>query len=393
MKNVPLISVLSLCGLAFLGGSGLAVKTVLENSTLEDKIDKKQKEIRVLSGVESGKKKKKSRGKTKEDDSQSGKLALSEENLERGRTTLKALKKAAEARVGMLLQPKRLDAIFQGDGTSFKSKLTEKSSEWTKLCEEEKIGLASSGFGFSRYLGKNEMLPEDKLKQLDVEANVTGELLALLAKSREDYESALKKANVMALSETTFLKILGIEREAVELNSTQLRALEKDEFSVKPVENAGATGLCVLTDGAGKEIKYESLRRDGVVNAVALRIRFVGDSGVLREFMKKLENYSIFVRDVKASRATADLLPQANVPAFGGNAATATGLAPASSPFDLFGGSAVAPAAAQPVAARVPARRVIVKDVPEVFSVTLEYVTPVAAPKKDEKTENGGKSE
>lgn len=392
MKNVPLISVLSLCGLAFLSGSGLSVKTVLENSALEDKIDKKQKEVLVLSGRESGKKKKASRGKAKAKEVKDVNLALSEENLERGRATLDALKKAATARVGMLLQPKRLDAVFQGDGTGFKSKLTAKSSEWTKLCEEEKVELASSGFGFSRYLGKNEMPPEDKLKQLDVEANITGELLALLVKSREDYESALKKANVMTLSETTFLKVLGIEREAVELNSTQLRSLEKDEFTIKPVENAGDTGLCVLMDGAGKEVKYESLRRDGVVNAIALRIRFVGDSGVLREFMKKLENYSIFVRDVKASRATADLLPQANVPKFGGNASAAA-VAPASNPFDLFGGNASAPVASQPATPRVPARRVVVADLPEVFSVTLEYVTPVFAQKKDEKAEKDEKSE
>lgn len=392
MKNVPLISALSLCGLVFLGGSGLAVKTVLENATLEGKIDKNQKEIRVLSGVESAKRKKTSRGKAKAKEAKNVGLALSKENLDLGRTTLDALKKAQQVRIGTLLQPKRLDALFQGGATEFKSKLTANSSGWTKLCEEKGVELASNGFGFSRYLGKNEAPPEDKLQKLDIEANVTGELLKLLVKSREDYENALRRANVMTPSETTFLKVLGIEREAVEVSSTQLRSLEKDEFTVKPVEGAGDTGLCVLADGAGKEVKYESLRRDGVINAIALRIRFVGDSGVLREFVKALGNYSIFVRDVKASRATADLLPQANVPTVGGNAATVAP-APASSPFDLFGGNTSAPAVAQPVAPRVPARRVVVADLPEVFSVTLEYVTPVLPQNKDKKSEEDEKSE
>lgn len=362
-KNLPLIFVLSLCGIGFLAGSVFAAKAFSDKNDKDAAIVKNERTLRGLL-----------KRKT---------LALSEENLEQGTATCDALKKAVTMRIGVLMQPKRLETFFDGDATQFMSLLTERNRTWIRLCEEKNVDVANTirGFGFSRYLQNNETAPADKLKALDVEAAVTGEVIKLLADARDDYETELKKANVLTPSETTYLKIASVVREGVELDEAQRRSLQRDELVVKPVESAEKIGLCQLTDGMGKEIRYESLRRADVVNAVTLRVQFVSDSGVLRNFMQSLVEYPIYVRDISASRAPADMLPQAKTPAD-----TPAASAPASNPFALFGAAVSADTTAQPAVASVPARRVVVENVPELFTVTLEYITPVV-PQKPAKEE------
>lgn len=355
-KNLPLILILSLCGIGFVGGLAVSVMSILDNGKKTAAIEKNERTLRGLLNRKS--------------------LALSEANLEQGTATRDALKAAAGKRVGVLLQPKRLETFFEGDATQFMSNLTERNRTWLRLCEEKDVEVADTihGFGFSRYLQNNETAPTDKLKQLDLEAAVTGEVIKLLADAREEHERSLKNANVLTASEKTYLKIMSVVREGVELDETQRRALQRDELLVEPVEGAGATGYTLLTDGMGKEVRYVSLRREGAVDAVTLRIQFVGDSGVLRNFMQHLVEYPIYVRDIAASRATPDMLPQSEETGSNSSASSTA----SSNPFDLFGGAPVTDATAQAPAPRVPARRVVVENIPELFTVTIEYVTPTA---------------
>lgn len=364
-KNLPLIAVLALCGLVFVGGVALTVSSMLDNGKKEAAIEKNKKALDKLL-----------KRKT---------LALSEDNLEQAKASLDALKTSVKIRVGTILQPKRLETFFKGDATQFMSILTERSRDWTRLCEEEHVELAPAarGFGFSRYLQNNETAPADQLEKMDLEAAITGELVKALIEAHADNEKELRSANVLSASETTYLKLVSVAREAIELNPNQRRSLLRDEVIVDPVSDAGSTGLVRLTDSASKELKYESLRRENAVGAIAFRISFIGDTGVLRKFMQHLETYPIYTRDIEASRATKDMLPEKAAPVSGTAPAAAT-----TNMFELFGAGASVAATEQIATPRVPARRVVVENIPELFTVTLEYVTP-----KVQKKEEAQKSE
>lgn len=357
-KNLPLILILALCGIVFVGGVAVTVSSMLDNGKKEARIQKNKKSLDKLV-----------KRKT---------LALSEENLEQGKASLEALKAAVKVRVGTLLQPKRLETFFKGDATQFMSLLTERARVWSRLCEDQNVELvpATRGFGFSRYLVNNESAPADKLEKMDLEAAITDALINALVKARTENEKELHSANVLSASEATYLKLVSVSREAVELAPNQRRNLQRDEIIVDPVADAGKTGLAKLTDFASKELKYESLRRENAVDAVAFRIDFIGDTGTLRKFMHHLEAYPIYVRNIEASRATPDMLPEKNV-SVAGNAAPAS-----SNPFELFG-SGTPVTATEQAAPRVPARRVIVENVPEFFSVTLEYISPKGQKKEE----------
>ena len=362
-KNLPLISILALCGLAFVGGAVLAGKAMLDNGKKETAIEKNEKTLGKLI-----------KRKT---------LALSEENLEQGKASIDALKEATKLRVGILLQPKRLETFFKGDATQFMSILTERNRDWTRLCEEQNVELtpATRGFGFSRYLVNNETAPADALEKLDAEAAVTGELIKALIEARADNEKDLRTANVLPASEKTYLKLVSVAREGFELTPVQRRSLQRDEIVVETIPDAGDTGFAKLTDFASKELNYESLRRENAVSALAFRISFLGDTGVLRKFVQHLETYPIYVRDIEAKRATPDMLPPKNVHAAGNAAANPV----SDNPFDLFGAGTAVSATAQPVAPRVPARRVVVENIPELFTVTVEYIAPKGAKKEEAK--------
>lgn len=359
-KNLPLILILAFCGIVFAGGVAVTVSSMLDNGKKEATIEKNKKALDKLL-----------KRKT---------LALSEENLEQGKASVDALKSAIKVRVGTLLQPKRLETFFKGDATQFMSILTERSRDWSRLCEDHRVELAPAtrGFGFSRYLLNNETVPADKLEKMDLGAAVTGELIKALVEARDENEKELRAANVLPAAESTYLKLLSVSREALELAPNQRRTLQRDEIIVEPVADAGMTGLAKLTDFASKELKYGSLRRENAVDAIAFRIDFIGDSGTLRKFVQHLESYPIYIRDIVASRATPDMLPEKNVPATGAPASVAT-----SNPFDLFGSGAAVNVTEVQSAPRVPARRVIVENIPEAFSIVLEYVTPKVQKKEE----------
>ena len=359
-KNLPIILILALCGIAFVGGVAVTVSSILDNGKKEVTIEKNKKTIDKLV-----------KRKT---------LALSEENIELGKSTLEALKATVKVRVGTLLQPKRLETFFKGDATQFMSILTERARDWSRMCEDQNVEVAPAvrGFGFSRYLVNNETAPVAMLEKMDLEAAITGELIKALVEARADNEKELRTANVLAASDTTYLKLVAVAREAIELAPAQRRSLQRDEIVVDPIADAGDTGLARLSDSASRELKYESMRRENAVDAIAFRISFIGDTGVLRKFIRHLETYPIYVRDIEASRATPDMLPEQNVPVAGTSPAPAV-----NNMFDLFGAGPTVTATEQ-AAPRVPARRVIVENVPELFTVTLEYISPKMKKQEEE---------
>ncbi|MGN0834670.1 MAG: hypothetical protein ACI4QA_02415 [Candidatus Spyradosoma sp.] len=349
-KNLPLILILALCGLVMAGGVAAVVVSAVNNASLSSDIEKNEKKLKSLRNRKT--------------------LALSEENRRLGDETVAALKKAAEKRVAALVQPKRLDTDFNGDATQLVSNLMQRKSDWLALCQGKNIELADAArsFGFARYLDNNETAPAEHLKALDLQIAGVNEILGALVLAHEVYDKNLVAEHVMPPSEKTYMKILGIEREGVELSPAQRRSMARGEFFVDPVAGAGDTGFCRLSDGQN-DVNFVSLRREGAARATAFRVKFVADSGVFRYFVRRMEDYAIYVRDVSAQRATPDQLPPKNAPA-----APQTS-SPAANPFDLFGGAA--PVQAAQAAPRVPARRVVVESIPETFTVTLEYVSPV----------------
>lgn len=363
-KNLPIILTLALCGIVFVGGVAMTVSSILDNGKKEVSIEKNKKTITKLTKRKA--------------------LALSEENLDLGKVSLETLEAAVKVRLGTMLQPKRLETFFKGDTTQFMSILTERARNWSRLCEEQNVDVAPAvrGFGFSRYLVNNETAPAEKLEKMDLEAAVTGELVKALVEARADNENELRAANVLSASDTTYLKLVSVAREAIELTPAQRRSLQRDEVIVDAISDAGDTGFVRLSDSASRELKYESMRRENTVDAIAFRISFIGDTGVLRKFIQHLETFPIYVRDIEAMRATPDMLPEKNVPTAGTPSAPA-----ANNMFELFGAGPTVTATEQ-AAPRVPARRVIVENTPELFTVTLEYISP-----KIKKQEEGQKSE
>ena len=360
-KNLPLILILAICGLVMAGGVAAVVVSAVNNASLSSDIEKNEKKLKSLRNRKT--------------------LALSDENRRLGDETVSALKKAAEKRIAALVQPKRLETDFNGDATQLVSNLMQRKSDWVARCQDKNVELADAArsFGFARYLENNETAPAEHLKALDLQIAGVNEILEALVLAHEFYDKNLIAEHVMTSAEKTFMKIVGVEREGVELSPTQRRAMVKGEFFVEPVSGAGDTGLCRLSDGQN-DMNFVSLRRDGAARATAFRVKFIADSGVLRYFIRRMEDYAIHVRDVSARRATPDQLPPKNAPAAPQTAS------PAANPFDLFG--AGVPAQAAQAAPRVPARRVVVENVPEMFTVTLEYVSPVLGrPHKKEKSE------
>lgn len=360
-KNLPIILILALCGIAFVAGVAFAGKAMISNGDKEAAIKKNEKTLNTLLNRKKGA------------------LALSEENLEQGNASLSALKDAARKRVGILLQPKRLETFFKGDATQFMASMTRRNSDWIRYCEEGSVELAPAvrGFGFSRYLVDNETVPAAALECLDTEAAIVGSLIESLINARAENEKDLRAANVLSATDTTYLKLVSIARESFELLPEQQRSLKRDEIVVTPSIDAGDTGLVKLSDYASKESLVASLRREHSVNALAFRVSFIGDTGVLRKFIRELEAFPIYVRDIEASRATPEMLPAKNTPAPGEPAATVQ------NPFDVFNMNPGVSSNAQPAAPRVPARRVIVQNIPELFTVTLEYISPKAGNRKE----------
>lgn len=369
-KNVPLIVICSLCGIVMAGGIAASVAGYVSNSKLSGAIEKADKNLNALRNQ---KKSKKSSGLA---------LALSDENRERGDETVNALRNALRSRFSLMMQPKRLETGFDGDSTQLVSNLLKRKTDLEELFKKNHVEIADSArsFGFARYLENNETAPAGSLKALDEQVAGIDEILKSLVGAHDKYDKDLVAAHVMTMSEKTPIKIVAVEREAVELSAEQQRALVRGEFIVKPAANSGDSGFCSISDGQNSS-EYVSLRRADAVRAMALRIKFLADSGVLRNFVRRMEDYAIYIRDISAVRAPENLLPPKNVPA-----APVAAPGASANPFELFGASSPA---AVPAAPRVPARRVVVENVPELFTVTLEYVSPIVAQQR----KNAEKSE
>ncbi len=356
MKKHPVLAaILGVFAVVCLAGIAMSTIAALEKSSKESEIEKKKK---ILSKLEN-------RGKL---------LALSEENVELGNANKAALAEAERSRFGEMLQPKRLDSEFKGDSTTFRTNLEGLRQNWTRLCEENEIEVSAdlaSKWGFERYLKDNESAPAAFLKALDVETKIVETVLKELADARRELEGAQREARIISLSQRPQVFLLEIQREAIELGNDQSRSAKKDEFVILPEKDAGNTGLCMTS--SGEKVPFISLRRAGTVDAIAFRFKLAAESGVIRNQLRRLENYPLYVRDLSASRSKDFLNKKAPGAPEKEAAPAASGI---ENPFGLFGAPESGPAAGPEMPKR-PERIVAVDAKPEIFTLLLEYTIPV----------------
>ncbi|MCD8298699.1 MAG: Amuc_1100 family pilus-like protein [Opitutae bacterium] len=371
MKKHPvLIAILGICAVVLVIGVVLSVMTVAENASKSATIDKQKK---TLVGYEN----------------RVEKPALTKENVELGEANGKALQKAELLRLGVMQQPSRLDGLISSFG-QFSSALTESRQGWSELCNKEDVLLSDlvADWGFSRYGQKNpETAPDSVVHLLSTEAKVIDAIIRELVAARGEFEKAGREAGVLSLSQRPQLAILEIQREAVEVDDPQSRtnSARKDEIVIQPVNGAEALGLCQIV-GEDKGSSYISLRRKGAVNALAFRIKVATESGVLRNFMRNVGKYPLYVRDVSADTLKKGELPKKRSAAPAPVEEQAPQPAPAAqNPFAIFSAEAAGPGAAPtPAAPKRPERVVVIPADPEVFTIVFEYTMPeIKAKKKD----------
>ncbi len=353
-KHLVLTVILGICALALVAGLAMSALAFADNSSKSAEVEKNQKTLQRLEN----------RGKN---------LALSKENVETAEENNKALVKAMHLRVGVMLQPERLDQVAPGSSTEFSSKLLGLKGSWTELCEKNGIIVASDlvdTWGFSRYLKDNGTAPTESLQTLATEAAVIGKIVQELVEARDEYDKAEHAANILTQSQHPFALLKGIQREAVELDEAQSRTTLKDEFVIIPVKDAGDTGLCTVSDS---NHSYLSLRRPDAVKAIAVRMEIATETGVIRNLAQRLQNYPVYIRDISAEPSRGDLLPKKH-----SSSPTPSEPAPEANPFALFGGGDSAEPAA-PVAPKRQERVVAVPVFPKIFTITFEYTIPIVS--------------
>ena len=369
MKKHPIIiAILSVCAVAFLAGIAFTAVAATGNAKTRAKIEKEGKELKRLAN-------------------RAGEFALSEENVQIAEENLAGLKRAGIEKFGAVAAPKFVVSNFSGDSTTLISGIKDAQQELKKkfVAAGAEVAPDAGNFGFSRYLSNSgEAISADKLRRVDSESRVIETVMSALLAAQEEHEKNLHSSNIIAADQKVFFSLRAVRREAFELTPEQRRNVQKDELIIVPDVEIATTGLAEVRDGTGKIEKIISLRRPGILDAMVLQVEFVGDSAVLRGLLEKLKDYSLYARDLRVSRTPANMLPQKAA----ASADSGQGAAPAADPFSFFG---VAPAATPATAAapRAKARIVVEEGNPELFTLTLEYLTPhVSADKKDDNAEN-----
>lgn len=338
-------------------GIAFCVIAFVQNKSTETTIEKSQKSLKALENRRNA-------------------SALTEENVAIAEANLKALEGAQAGKIEYFRVLKRLDSVFEGSQTDLNSTLRTKTDAWTKLLKEQNIEIndAAKFFGFSRYVQSQDRPPKPFLREIDTEAKIIDYLLNSLVKSRTAAQTAAQTAGVLATDKQIFSKLIAIRRESVETNSNAVRSAKSDEFLVAIDDaEAGLARINSSNSSTHSPARFATLRRAGIADALAFQIEFASSTSVLRNFLASLENYPIFVREIKAVRADESIFPPKSTPAAPVDRSSAV------PNFDFFLGEDVAgnSTSVAPVAPRVPARTVVVKDLPIIFTVTLEYLTMV----------------
>ncbi len=391
-KDKVFTVVIAVLALAFVAGVGLCVKEFVSNSGTASASKKTESALSRL--VKRG-----------------NAPALDEKNVETEKKNAEKLDRAREEKIKRLsgAGAAKLAPAPAGDSTSFLSQLLGIVNSRAENYQKEKIALGDDArfFGFSRYLqnSQTQAVPPDVLPLLDSEQKVIAVLSDTLLAARKKSEDALLAAGLLAADKHVPLLVKRVRREASDLpkkDGAPITALVRDELSVRESGDSEQTGIYIVsTTENSRGRAFPSLRRTGVVDAVAFQICFVAPTSVFRNlisaFSEKSE-YPICVRDVIVAPASAgdvSVARSAIDPVPAGTPESAAAPVESSSGFDIFGGSAFGDSASPAATPSAPAPAVPVKTVvqPETlseFTVIVEYVFPVENKSADSAGEKEG---
>lgn len=234
--------------------------------------------------------------------------------------------------------------------------------EWQRFAKEKEIKFQPGEpceFGFRRYIRNPGTSPKRELQTVDKQRQVIDFLFRQLVEARP--------AGAPLLLES-------IDREPIET------------FILIPEGKPGAGTYAADPDNPTREsdeFKPErSFDQRGLVESLSFRLRFVGYTPTLRNFINKVRNSGrpFGITNVEVKRATPDLVKLLGAaPAPAAAAVTAT---PAAGAGSLFFADDAAPAPKDPKVATVPKeiRLVAVEETPSVFTVQIDYLSVVELP-------------
>ncbi len=294
-----------------------------------------------------------------------GNVDLAEKDLSELTEQLKDLRAAIAGTPEVPLKPDP-----NTSASKLNSLIKQNVDEWKKLCTDRDVKIPSNDqcdFGFRRYIRNSGTSPKRDFARVDLQRIVIDYLFKQLLESRPAGAPLLLQS---------------IDREPIET------------FVLVPEGKPNAGTYVPDSDGSKNEndefIPSRSFRRQGLVDSLSFRVRFVGTTPTLRTFINKLRNsghpFAVTSIEVNTPKPEEIKLLAVAAPVV---ATTTTPGAAASSGADLssfFGGSGTS-GGAKPAAPKED-RVVVVKEDPSEFIVQFDYLTipeekaPEGEPKK-----------
>lgn len=244
--------------------------------------------------------------------------------------------------------------------------LRESVDGWRKLAADQGIKLMPNdptAFGFHRYIHNQGTSPKRDFQKVDQQRQIIDFIVRQLAESRPAGSPLL---------------IESVDREPVET------------FVLVPEGKPGAGTYVPDTDGSRNEVDEflptRTFDRQGLVESLSFRVRFVGYTPTLRTFVNKIRNSGrpVAITTIDVGLASKEVERLLSAPAA---AATAPGAAPAAAAPALLGGffGAEEPAApangAKPAGPQVDQRILVVPRKLSSFVVQIDYLSiPEAKP-------------
>lgn len=244
--------------------------------------------------------------------------------------------------------------------------LRESVDGWRKLAADQGIKLMPNdptAFGFHRYIHNQGTSPKRDFQKVDQQRQIIDFIVRQLAESRPAGSPLL---------------IESVDREPVET------------FVLVPEGKPGAGTYVPDTDGSRNEVDEflptRTFDRQGLVESLSFRVRFVGYTPTLRTFVNKIRNSGrpVAITTIDVGLASKEVERLLSAPAA---ASTAPGAAPAAAAPALLGGffGAEEPAApangAKPAGPQVDQRILVVPRKLSSFVVQIDYLSiPEAKP-------------
>lgn len=303
-------------------------------------------------------------------------LSISRQNIEDGEALRKKLIAAAIKRFQTVTNPVRWDAKDdkEGDPTAFRSMLIERTQKLGETCQSHGIQLSddAKNFGFSRYIVQGDRPEKEKLSRLNTQVEVIAAIVEELAEASKERRLEISRAGIDS-EKAPWTKIMSVKRQVI--SPSQKHNPTKDELIVRPAKEGEELGLTTVSDSTGKTDNIISLRRGKYTYAFVVTLDVVTDTGTIRKFLNSLKKYSIYIDDLAVSPAPENVFPRkkredqnqakANTSNDGGSGGF---------DFGFFGGSSPEKPSAAP-SPRVPAKTVVVEEIPSEFSLTFEYLS------------------